>query len=365
VKNPLILTTALFTVSAPLLFAAAPADSTWISTSSTTWANNANWSPATFPQPGVGAILADSGTIQHNLDIAVAATSLGVQFSAFGGGAGFTIGSTVATTFNSRAGGTFSGIVNNDDNTQTFNAPMAMFTLTGSIGSLASQTWRASSGPLIFSGIYSGSAATVDNNGGRLTVDGAFNTTIGSAGGRGDIVDAGGLTKSGAGTLTLGGTVANSYSGSTIVNGGSIIAAKASAFGNGSSALTLNGGTVNSGGFSHGFGTLSLTAESTLDLGAGTSALTFAASSGQSWSGILHILNFTQGTDSIRVGTTSSSLTFSQLSEISWDDQPGINQTIVDSNGFLVPIPEPSTVTLSVLGGFGIALALFNRRKKG
>jgi len=121
---------------------------------------------------------------------------------------------------------------------------------------------------------------------------------------------------------------------------------------------------VNSGGFNQTFGTLTLSAESTLDFGSGSSALTFTNSSAISWLGNLHILDWTQGSDSIRVGTGPGSLTFTQLSKIQWDDLPGISQTLIDSNGFLVPIPEPSTVALSLLGGFGLAVTIINRRRK-
>jgi autotransporter-associated beta strand protein len=336
------------------------ADTTWISTSSSAWGTAGNWSAGT-PNASLGTIFPDSGTIQHTIDIGGgAATSIGFRFDSFAGGGGFTIGNSSGLSI--RSGGTANGILNNDDSTQTFNLPISLLSLTGFTGSGASQTWNASAGNLIFSGVYGGTAATVNNNGGRLTIDGGFNTTIGTTG-RGDIIGNGGLTKNGAGILTLGGTNANTYVGSTILNAGSIVAAKANAFG--TSALTLNGGSLNSGGFNQNFGVLTLAGVSSMDLGSGASALVFLNSSGATWSGSLQILNYTEGVDSIRVGTTSSGLTAQQLQLINFDIPETMAQ--LDANGFLVPVavPEPSTTMLAVLGGFGyFALTISRRRKK-
>jgi autotransporter-associated beta strand protein len=54
-----------------------------------------------------------------------------------------------------------------------------------------------------------------------------------------------GITKAGAGTLTLSGT--NSYTGTTTVNGGTLVASNASALGASSGAITASGGTLNLG----------------------------------------------------------------------------------------------------------------------
>src|SRR5207245_6087399 len=60
--------------------------------------------------------------------------------------------------------------------------------------------------------------------------------------GSGDIVGLGGLTKNGPGTLTLAGSVANSYTGVTTNNAGTILAGKANALGS-SSQFVINAGT--------------------------------------------------------------------------------------------------------------------------
>jgi len=98
------------------------------------------------------------------------------------------------------------------------------------------QTWNAAGGPLSFGG-------AIDNNRNTLSVDGGFNTTILSTIGSG-----GGLIKNGSGTLTLGNgvgdTFANTYSGLTTVNAGTLTLDKAVGTVAIPGDLVSNGGTV-------------------------------------------------------------------------------------------------------------------------
>jgi hypothetical protein len=48
---------------------------------------------------------------------------------------------------------------------------------------------------------------------------------------------------------------------------------------------------------------------------------------------------------------------------ISFPDFGGFWATTQDANGFLIPVPEPSTITLSLLGGFGLSFLIYRRRK--
>lgn len=148
------------------------------------------------------------------------------------------------------------------------------------------------------------------------------------------------LTKTGAGTATLSGN--NTYTGATTVSEGTLALGASNRIAN-TSNLVMAGGTFATGGFSETLGTLTLSAASTIDLGAGASALVFADSSGTTWgsSVTLSFVNFTEGTDSIRVGTTAGGLTSGQLGQITIN---GFAATI-DGSGFLAiaAIPEPST----------------------
>jgi hypothetical protein len=124
----------------------------------------------------------------------------------------------------------------------------------------------------------------------------------------------------------------------------------------------MAGGKFDTRGFSETLGTLTLSATSVIDLGAGTSALVFADSSGTTWgtSVGLSFINFTAGVDSIRFGTTSGGLTSTQLAQITING----GAATIDSSGFLVSsIPEPSTYAL-LAGGAGLLLAAGRRGRR-
>ena len=343
------------------------ADTTWTAGANTgLYSTAGNWNnglPSTGPQLSIffgDALLNPIRTI----DIAgTPRNSIGLRFDFTAADDGFTFTTANAALnigLQSRAGGV-NGIVNNDNSVQTFNVPFRMFSAAGTSGAGASQTINAAAGDILFTGIYPGTStnSTINNNGGTLTVDGAFNTTIGTTG-RGDIVNTGGLIKDGAGTLTLGGTLANTYSGPTIINSGRLVANKVNALGTG--PLTLNGGILETGGFSQMLGTLDLDSGSTIDFGAGDSDLVFADSDSQDWNGsLLTILGWTEGVDSIRVGTDGIGFD-TQASLFRFADfgnAPGQ----IDANGFIspAPVPEPSTIALAVLGGIAFLFVLRRR----
>ncbi|HMJ91946.1 MAG TPA: autotransporter-associated beta strand repeat-containing protein, partial [Candidatus Acidoferrum sp.] len=323
-----------------------------------------NWNngvPSTGPQL---SIFDGNALINQIRTIDIAGTprnSIGIRFDFTAADDGFTFNSSgtgVNIGLQSRAGGAINGILNNDNSTQIINVPFRMFTSAGAAGAGAAQTISAASGDIIFSGNYPGTStnSTIHNNGGDLTVDGTFNTTVGTTG-RGDIFGPGGLVKNGAGRLTLGGTMANTYSGGTVLNAGTATLAKANALGSG--RLTLNGGLLETGGFSQTLGTLNLDSNSTIDFGAGDSDLAFADSDAEDWTGgLLTIVNWTDGVDSLRIGNDGTGFD-TQVEQIRFADY-GNAPGQIDANGFVSPIPEPSTWALIVLGG--VAWAFLRRR---
>jgi autotransporter-associated beta strand protein len=264
------------------------------------------------------------------------------------------------------------GIVNNDDNTQTFNVPIKLTSNTGIAGAGAAMTWNAAAGNMVFDGNNNAVATpwTVNLNGASaLTIDGSFNVTIGVSG-PGQIVNTNvgttsGFIKNGSGTLTLGGTAANTYVGTNKINAGTVMAAKANAFGSGN-ALILAGGTFNSGGLNQALGTLDMDGTATIDFGAGTSAMSFANSSLVNWGSFtLNLLDWTSGSDTLRVGTDATGLTASQLNQIVFSDLPGSPTAQIDANGFVTPIqvPEPTGLAFGFLALVGLCVRI--RRYSG
>jgi autotransporter-associated beta strand protein len=372
-REPIYLAGVLAAITAQQ--ASAQTTTSWISTVSPTWSTAANWSggsPATGPQV---ADYPGTATLIKALDLAggTGRVSYGAIFDFVAGGTGYTFSGTAGTVtgFIPRAGGPINGILNNDDNVQTFNVPIKLTSNSGIAGAGAGMVFNAAGGDMVFNGNNNAPSApwTINLNGAtNLTFDGSFNITIGSSG-PGQIVNTNvgtfsGLVKNGAGTLTLGGTAANTYVGTNRINVGTILAAKADALGSGN-ALILTGGTFNSGGLNQNAGTLDLRASATLDLGTGASAVAFANSAAFSWVGNLNVLNWTLGVDSLRFGTDATGLTTTQLGEVVFFDLPGSPTAQIDANGFVSPmvVPEPSTLALSVLGGCGL-LFVARRRKR-
>ncbi|HEV2393914.1 MAG TPA: autotransporter-associated beta strand repeat-containing protein [Verrucomicrobiae bacterium] len=360
-RKTLLLTPALL---AALSLPALGAD-TWISTITSAWQTSGNWSTGVVPAATTPVAFQDSSTIITSVDLggSFPGQAQGLTFGAYTGGTGFTIFSSGSQQLNLRAGGTPNGIQNDETATQTINAPILLYSSSGGTGSSASQTWNAASGALVFSGSYNAGLATVNLQGGTLTIDGGFNTTIGTGTGRGDIAN-GSLIKNGIGTLTLGGTHANAYTGTTTVNAGTIQAGKVNAFGTGQ--LLLNGGTVNTGDYNQSFGTLNLQGNATLDLSpTGTNSLTFSDSHSINWASgaVLTIDGWTSG-DTLRFGSSGSALTAGQLSQIYFNITGDTQASIDPATGFITPVPEPSTLAFCIVGGFGLTLAITSRRRK-
>ncbi len=257
------------------------------------------------------------------------------------------------------------------------NAGSAVFNLNGNSETIGSLTDSAAGA----------SGASVQLGAGTLTVGDASNRTFaGVISGSG-----GGLVKVGNGTQTLTGT--NTFTGSTIISGGTLEAGAAGALGSTSSitvntggtlllsgsgnrindnttTFTLAGGTLNTGGLSETLGALTLSSDSIIDFGSGSSILTFADSSFSTWSGSfrLSIYNWSGntltggGTDQLRF--LNNGLTAAQLGRIDFysGTTPGTKLSITPSfsaNGFVggagevVPVPEPSSVA-TVIGLLGL-----------
>jgi fibronectin-binding autotransporter adhesin len=225
--------------------------------------------------------------------------------SVTGNGGKFNPGSGSALTVNSLSltntplSGSYSIAAGSANSTLTVGAGgLTMNGATYSIG----QAGNVNTPTLVLNGNFHGantsvlaSAATTarfDLGGGTRTFDVTESTTIAP------VIQNGGLTKIGNGTLTL--TGANTYSGNTTISGGTLLVNNSSGSGTGSGAIAVNGGTLG------GSGTISgaVTVNSGGTLAPGTASI-----------GTLTINNSLtlSGTASFRVNKSGSTFTSDQV----------------------------------------------------
>jgi autotransporter-associated beta strand protein len=169
-------------------------------------------------------------------------------------------------------------------------------------------------------------ASTVVNNG-RLVFYRTGTLNVAQS-----IMGSGAISQEGSGTVTLAG--ANSYLGATTINAGTLTLGRSGALPSGS-AVTIGDATLNAGNYTNSAGTLGIT------LGGSTPArivfgsggrLAFSDSSALLWPDFLQLVgNFVSGV-SLRVGTTSSGLTDSQLQRIV---APGFSGFALNAQGYV------------------------------
>ena len=204
---------------------------------------------------------------------------------------------------------------------------------------------------LVFNGVATngeGGTLRVSNSSTVVTLDG-------SASGTGRMVVDGG-------TVVLSNTTtSNNFAPASIqVNSNSILQIAANEQIGNTTDLILNGGTLRlfngTTGYAETLGTLTLSASSTIDLGAATTLrnITFANSSAITWTGTLTITNW-QGVanttgEAGRLLFGSGGLTSGQMSQVYWAG-PGFTGSggrLIGLNGELVPIPEPRVYAAAI-----------------
>lgn len=193
----------------------------------------------------------------------------------------------------------------------------------------------------------------------------------------GELTGTGGITKQGDGGLIIAGTVSNSFTGTSVVEGGTLILSNSAGgaisgtsiqVDSGASlvlagddqigdttGLILNGGTFITGTdtthFSETLGTLTLSATSTIDLGSysgvNTRQLVFANSSAITWAtnATLIITNWQgiaqQSSTVSQILFGTGGLTSTQLAQVYWAGQDIAGGELIGGGGELVPVPEP------------------------
>ena len=228
-------------------------------------------------------------------------------------------------------------------------------TFTGPVdlgaNSSAATVLAVSNSVTTFSGVLTNTGGLGKSGPGTLTLSGASANTYGSA-------TANGYTTVSGGTLKLSKTagVAAVANGSLIVNAGGILLLGAANQIGDSIPMTLGGGMFQTAGFSEQLGTLKLTANSAIDLGASASVLKFAASSGVAWTGgtILTVTNWSGsiiggGAEQVVFGSSSSGLSASQVSQVRFANPPGFPAgsyaAAMLASGEVVPLTSAPGIT--------------------
>lgn len=253
----------------------------------------------------------------------------------------------------------------------------------GSTNSFVDQSWDVNA--LFFNGLLSshtlsGSTLTVQTG---FQVNGFFNSVtmtndlslssqifaqvngVNSLFLEGDIGGSGGITKRGSGSLTLSGS--NSYTGTTVLNGGTLLLGDDDVLAD-SSGLRLLGGRFETQGFDDTLGTLTLSANSTIDMSGGNSILQFSSASYSG--GSLTIENWdgsvSGGNDQILFAGNVSQAFLDNVywSDINvWGGRIDGNQ-IVPVGNQIVPVPEPRIYVMAFgLGGLVLWHLRRTRRK--
>lgn len=341
------------------------------------WATESgkNWNTKTTPPSDGTANLQFAGSARTSPNMEI---SYNINSMTFNSGASpFTLGNSAGAVLTIQGG----GIANADDSIQTTNISAIV------LG--ASQSWNAGTvagGSLVFGGatLNLGTSHT-------LTVAGSNNTSIANA----ISGSSSGILKTGNGTLTL--TGANSFTGTTVIaaSGGTLTAGAVNALQN-TSAITVNssgtlllagagainrvnnaagftlaGGKLSTAGLSTSsetLGSLTLSANSTIDFGSGfgdqltfTGVGTHTAGSALSilnWSGIGSTLGISTSDRLIFNGTVTDFTNVYSQADVSFGGfGTGYRAISFNSNTQfeIVAIPEPATIfgALALLGLVG------------
>lgn len=213
------------------------------------------------------------------------------------------------------------GITNNGTATQTFSGQL---TLTDS------QTWMAAEGNIV-------TERLIDLQQNRLTFKGSSDAIINT-----EITGGGEVVKSGSGTLFV--NVTPTYTGVTLLEAGTL---QYGANVPNGGALELRGGNLIANDQNLSFSSFRLSGFASITLGIDGVSQNLSLGSADYLSGALTIYNW------------SSSPTSDNIYITSQPDQDFLDSVTFDGfgpgaqwvNGIIVPIPEPASIALAVVGG--------------
>lgn len=223
--------------------AAPAASATWLGTLSSTWANLLNWTLLGPPGSGDTATFNNAGNGNTTLDLGTGVTVMTILFNT-SNAAPYTIGSgavgSQTLTLNDSGAITVNSTVTNNE---TINASIVLGTSRSTTSTISLTNNSTTPGQLltVAGGISPSTAGTGTVTTKTLALGGSGNgavTGIISGNGSGGVPTVA-LTKSGTGEWTLSG--ANTYSGTTTVNAGTLLI-------NGNQSAATGAVTVNNSG---------------------------------------------------------------------------------------------------------------------
>ncbi|MEX0610539.1 MAG: autotransporter-associated beta strand repeat-containing protein, partial [Pirellulales bacterium] len=186
------------------------------------WSVGTNWVGDVAPvnNGNAGIVMAGMIDTTNTVDI-----NYDINTLTFNTTDGFTINNSGGATLTIRGG----GIHNNSGQSQTINAPVALF---------GNQIWHANTGSLNF--------GAVNLAGSQLTLTSSLPSTVTTISGEiSSSVGSGQLRPEGSGTLTLGGT--NTFSGGVVLSSGTLRLNNDAALGTGTLFVQGSGGTIEAG----------------------------------------------------------------------------------------------------------------------
>ena len=334
-----------------------------------------NWSTGSFTigasdQNAYLVVLTTANTYGYVYAATADFTALGNYWApGFGGGGGGTW-SSGSTNWAAAAGVQGSGI-QSPNGALVFGDTAGTVTVSGGVNAAAGLTFSTDGYTVTNSTITLTCANAASNT---ITTAASVGTTLAS-----QLAGSNGMTKAGAGTLTFGGSAANTLTGTTTVSAGTLQLNKSASttaiagnleVANGAtllisqseqvantSAVTLSGGTIRRGGdVSEVFGDLNVSAPSFLDFGAANAAgsLSFGT---YTESALLTVQNFLPGNKLQFASGFNSALlpTGGSLSNENFSFSNGFTTGTEGGYFTITAIPEPSTI-LAALGLAGLML---------
>lgn len=232
---------ALLAVMALAALAFAPstgvaASASWTGSTDSLWSTTTNWTVSPVPGPGDTATFDSAGNANTTVNLGSGVTLRSVVFDT-ANAAAYTIGSGTVGSQTLTLEDTGSILMNATvAATETINSNVVLGTATASSYTLTNESLTNSL--VLAGGVLGGTGGTPGIE--SLTVNGAGTTALNGVVSNGG-ASAVAVTKSGSGTLTLGGT--NTYTGTTTINAGRLAANSAAALGTGGN-ITFGGGTL-------------------------------------------------------------------------------------------------------------------------